>query len=63
VWDKELSLDALLVDPMVRLVMRSDGIEEAGARTFLHGVRDRMKKRDTAWRRQAPRHEPNCLSC
>lgn len=37
----ELSLDQMLADPMVRLVMRRDGVEEAEIRALFGRMRQR----------------------
>lgn len=52
----ELTLDEMLADPMVRLVMRRDGVEETDLRALLRRVRDRL--RNAGHRRPDPSDIP-----
>ena len=40
--ETELNLDEMLADPMVRLVMRRDGVEEAELRALLDRAKERL---------------------
>ena len=42
--ETELNLDELLADPMVRLVMRRDGVEEAELRALLRRAKERLRR-------------------
>lgn len=56
---REMSLDELLNDPLVQLLMASDGVEDAALRHFIETIRRarRMNGRSTrrlpsSWRRR-----------
>jgi len=42
--ETELSLDEMLADPIVRVVMRRDGVEEAQVRALVRRVAGRLRQ-------------------
>ena len=65
---KDLDLDQLLADPLVRLMMSSDGVEETQIRQLAERIAPRRVEGRTAMCRQlgeaapALRHTPSCRS-
>ncbi|HEY4030230.1 MAG TPA: hypothetical protein VGM25_07790 [Caulobacteraceae bacterium] len=56
----ELSLDEMLADPIVRMMMRRDGVEEAHVRALLRRVAGRLRQAEprsfAAWPRATGDH-------
>ncbi len=64
-YDHDLDLEDLLADPLVRLLMASDGVDEAQIRTLAHRIAPRppavralqARMREAS---SALRHTPSC---
>ena len=48
IWHAEVTLDELLADPAARLLMESDGVDEAGLRELAYEVGARVDGRAAA---------------
>ena len=61
--ETELTLDEMLADPIVRVMMRRDGVEEAQVRALVRRVADRLRTPEprsfAAWSRAMGNHDPD----
>jgi hypothetical protein len=61
--ETELSLDEMLADPIVRVVMRRDGVDEAHLRDLVRRVAGRLRQAEprsfAAWARAMGDHVPD----
>jgi hypothetical protein len=59
--ETELSLDEMLADPIVRVMMRRDGVEEAHVRALVRRVAGRLRQGEprsfAAWTRAMEDHD------
>jgi hypothetical protein len=60
--ETDLTLDDLLADPLVRLVMHRDDVEEAHVRALMRRVRDRLRAPDRRNLSVRPHSPPERLS-
>ncbi len=63
--NRDLNLDDLLADPLVRMVMASDGVDEDQIRTLAHRIAPRGpavsgRAAQLSEARSALRHTPSC---